>query len=62
MAKGPLAVRWVDWTLARPEAGTFTVLHVVLENEGSATWGDTILLAYHLGRHDPARLPLARPP
>ncbi|HEY4348246.1 MAG TPA: hypothetical protein VGM80_11710 [Gaiellaceae bacterium] len=47
MSKGPLSVRWDNWTLAKAYAGTVSFMRVELENTGSATWGDTIRLAYH---------------
>jgi hypothetical protein len=47
MAKGPLAVRWGDWTLDEPHAGTLGRARVELENAGTVTWRDGILLAYH---------------
>jgi hypothetical protein len=47
MGKGPLAVRFLDWTLDRPEAGAVGRAHVELENDGTATWDDSIWLAYH---------------
>src|SRR5262245_52064808 len=47
MAKGPLAVRWGDWTLDDPHAGTLGRARVELENAGTVTWRNGILLAYH---------------
>jgi hypothetical protein len=47
MSKGPLAVRWGDWTLAELQAGTATVAHVELANAGTVPWRGTIFLAYH---------------
>src|SRR4051812_4386008 len=47
MAKGPLGVRWGDWTLDGPQAGAVSVARVELENSGSVAWRDGILLAYH---------------
>jgi hypothetical protein len=47
MTKGPLAVRFGDWTLTRAQAGTFALLHIEIENIGTATWSDTTRLAYH---------------
>ena len=46
MAKGPLAVRWGDWTLEDPQAGAVGRAHVELENAGTVTWRD-VRLAYH---------------
>jgi hypothetical protein len=47
MAKGPLAVRWGDWTLDEPHAGAVGRARVELENAGTVTWRDGIRLAYH---------------
>ncbi len=47
MTKGPLAVRWGDWTLEQPHAGTISVARVVLENTGTVAWRDPVLLSYH---------------
>jgi hypothetical protein len=47
MTKGPLAVRWGDWTLAQPHAGAVTVARVDLENTGTVAWRASVLLAYH---------------
>ena len=35
MAKGPLAVRWLDWTLEQPHAGAVSVARVEIENTGT---------------------------
>ena len=47
MAKGPLAVRWGDWTLDEPHAGAVGLARVELENAGTVAWRDGIRLAYH---------------
>jgi hypothetical protein len=47
MAKGPLVVRWGDWTLAEPQAGAMGHGAVELENAGTVTWNNGIRLAYH---------------
>ena len=47
MAKGPLAVRWGEWTLDDPHAGAVGRARVELENAGTVTWRDGIRLAYH---------------
>jgi hypothetical protein len=47
VAKGPLAVRWLDWTLDPVEAGTLRTAHVELENAGSVRWRNGIRLSYH---------------
>jgi len=47
MAKGPLGVRWGDWTLEGPQAGAVATARVELENAGSVAWRDGIYLAYH---------------
>jgi hypothetical protein len=47
MARGPLVVRFGDWTLADPQAGAIGHGEVALENAGSVRWGDGIRLAYH---------------
>ena len=55
MTKGPLAVRWGDWTLEAPHAGTVGVARVELENAGTVAWRDPVLLSYHWLdlRHNP---------
>jgi hypothetical protein len=55
MTKGPLAVRWGDWTLAAAHAGTVGVARVELENTGTVAWRDPVLLSYHWLdlRHNP---------
>jgi hypothetical protein len=47
MAKGPLVVRWGDWTLTEPQAGAVGGGVVELENAGSVAWRNGIRLAYH---------------
>jgi hypothetical protein len=47
MAKGPLVVRWGDWTLTPPQAGTVGIAAAEIENAGAVRWGDSIRLAYH---------------
>jgi hypothetical protein len=47
MSQGPLAVRWGDWSLEQPHAGTVGRLRVTLENAGSIRWSDSIRLGYH---------------
>jgi hypothetical protein len=47
MSKGPLGVRWGEWTLADPQAGAVTTARVELENAGSVAWRNGIFLSYH---------------
>lgn len=47
MSKGPLGVRWGEWTLAEPQAGTLTRARVELANAGTVAWGGGIFLSYH---------------
>ena len=47
MAKGPLAVRWLDWTLDQPHAGAVGFARVELENTGTVEWRSGIRLSYH---------------
>ena len=47
MAKGPLAVRWLDWTLDEPHAGAISIARVGLENTGTISWRNGICLGYH---------------
>ena len=47
MAKGPLAVRWGEWTLDDPHAGAVGSARVELENAGTVPWRADIRLAYH---------------
>jgi len=52
MTKGPLAVRWGEWTLSEPQAGAVTAARVELENAGTVAWRD-IGVGYHwLDDHD----------
>ncbi len=36
--KGPLAARWLSWSLDGRRAGSLTVARAVVENAGTATW------------------------
>jgi hypothetical protein len=47
MAKGPLAVRWLDWTLEQPHAGAVGGARVEIENTGTIRWRNGIHLGYH---------------
>jgi len=47
MAKGPLVVRFGNWTLDEPQAGAIGRGRVELENAGTVAWGDGIRLSYH---------------
>jgi len=47
MGRGPLAVRFLDWTLDEPQAGAIARAHVELENHGTVAWGEGIWLASH---------------
>ena len=47
MAQGPLAVRWLDWTLDQPHAGAVSFARVELENTGTVRWSKGIRLGYH---------------
>jgi len=47
MAKGPLAVRWLDWALEPPQAGAAGHARIELENSGSVRWRNGVRLAYH---------------
>ena len=38
VSKGPLAPRWLAWSLEAPRAGVTSVAHLTVENAGSATW------------------------
>jgi hypothetical protein len=44
---GPLAVRWLEWSLPPVEAGALTRTTVTLENAGLAPWRDGVNLSYH---------------
>ncbi len=46
-SKGPLAVRWGEWTLEEPHAGAVSVARVEIENVGTVPWRDDVRLAYH---------------
>jgi hypothetical protein len=50
-ANGPLAPRWLAWTLDEARAGATSVAHVSLENAGTATWrsqgADGIQVSFH---------------
>lgn len=69
---GPLAPRWVAWSLETPRAGVTSVARVALENAGTATWrshGENgVMASFHwldpLGNPivwDGPRTPLPRP-
>ena len=47
MAKGPLVVRWGDWTLEPPQAGAVGHARVELENAGTVPWRHAVRLSYH---------------
>jgi len=47
MTLGPLAVRWGEWKLGELRAGTPTTGRVTLENTGTVTWRERIVLSYH---------------
>jgi hypothetical protein len=47
MTSVPLAVRWSEWKLEEPRAGTRSAAQVTLENTGSVAWRDGIVLSYH---------------
>lgn len=47
MIKGPLAVRFGDWTIAEPHAGAITTARAELENTGTVAWRESVLLSYH---------------
>ncbi|HEY7207787.1 MAG TPA: hypothetical protein VH416_06055 [Gaiellaceae bacterium] len=44
---GPLAIRWLAWTVPEIRAGTLARLEVELENAGLAPWDADVNLAYH---------------
>ncbi len=43
---GPLAVRWLAWTMQQPRAGALSRAQIVLENAGGAAWHE-VKLSYH---------------
>ena len=47
MAKGPLSVRWLDWRLDQPQAGSLGDAHITLENTGTVHWRKGIRMGYH---------------
>jgi hypothetical protein len=47
MAKGPLVVRWGDWTLPEPQAGAIGHAEATVENAGTVTWSPGIKIACH---------------
>jgi hypothetical protein len=47
VSRGPLVVRWGDWTLPELQAGVETRARVEIENAGSIAWRNGIFLAYH---------------
>lgn len=51
LPRGPLAPRWLAWSLEPPRAGVLGRARVALENAGTATWrsrgADGIQVAYH---------------
>jgi hypothetical protein len=47
MAKGPLVVRWGDWTLDEPQAGALGRAEAELENAGTVCWDAGIALGPH---------------
>jgi hypothetical protein len=47
MARGPLAVRWLDWTLEQPQAGALAGARVEIENAGTVRWRKGISMGYH---------------
>jgi hypothetical protein len=47
MARGPLAVRWLDWRIEPPQAGALGIAHIELENAGTVRWRNGINLGYH---------------
>src|SRR4051794_32119734 len=47
LARGPLAVRWLDWTLGEMQAGATGSVRVELENTGSVRWRKGIRMGYH---------------
>ncbi|MGZ8688642.1 MAG: hypothetical protein ACXWZP_09465 [Gaiellaceae bacterium] len=51
LPRGPLAPRWLAWSLDSPRAGVLGHARVMLENAGTATWRsrgtDGVQVAYH---------------
>jgi hypothetical protein len=47
MAKGPLVVRWGDWSLDEPHAGALGPAEAELENAGTVRWDGGIALGPH---------------
>jgi hypothetical protein len=47
MAKGPLVVRWGDWSLDEPHAGALGRAEAELENAGTVCWDGGITLGPH---------------
>jgi hypothetical protein len=47
MAKGPLAVRFLDWELEPPQAGALGTARIELENAGTVQWRNGIRIGYH---------------
>ena len=44
---GPLAVRWLDYSVGEVRAGALTVARVELENAGLAAWRANVNASYH---------------
>src|SRR3989442_1303008 len=45
---GPLAVRWLAWTLEEPHAGSLVSARLGIENAGTAAWRPgRVKLSYH---------------
>jgi hypothetical protein len=51
IAAGPLAPRWLAWSLAAPRAGVTSITRISLENAGTATWrsrgADGVQVSFH---------------
>ena len=47
MARGPLAVRYGDWTLDPPQAGALGHARATVENIGTVRWSQSIQASYH---------------
>jgi hypothetical protein len=47
MTKGPLVVRWGDWTLDEPHAGALGFAEAEVENAGTVRWDGGIALGPH---------------